>query len=235
MQLLQSFAAGLCLWFCGSSGPELQVRHSIPLNIPEPSDLYFAPDGQSVWIVSDKGRIYEVDRAGKTVRQKRYKGHDFEAVCLYDGKLWTADETYRRLMAFHPADLSLAAERQYRVPGALNEGWEALCPHPRGYGLLAVSEKDPVRAFTFSADGELEGDQILRGIPEVSGICLWKGELWAVSDEERRVYRLSADFSVLGSWKIPVLNPEGIAIAPDGSLWIVSDDQHRLYQFDLPV
>jgi uncharacterized protein YjiK len=234
MQILQSFAAGLCLWLCSSS-PELPVRQHIPLKIPEPSDLYFAPDGQSFWVVSDKGRIYNVDLSGKILQQKRYKGHDFEAICLYEGRLWAADETYRRLITFDPANLSLAAERQYQVPGALNEGWEALCPHPRGTGLLAVTEKDPVRAYTFSADGTLEGHEILRELPEVSGICLWKGELWAVSDEERRVYRLAADFSILGSWQIPVLNPEGIAIAPDGTLWIVSDDQHRVYQFDLPV
>jgi uncharacterized protein YjiK len=215
--------------------PDLPVRSVIKLDIDEPSDVCMVADGAGFFVVSDKGRLYRVSTDGELIKRKRFKGYDLEGICLLRDTLWAVDETQRRVLAFDPNTLDLLKQRQYTVSGALNEGWEAMCPEIGGEGLVLFTEKMPVRVFRFGPGWELELDRKLKFPKEVSGACIWQGAYWVVSDENRTIYRLDPEnFAVLGQWRIPVLNPEGIVISSAGELWILSDDMHRLYQFDLP-
>lgn len=213
----------------------LSIVAEIVLDIEEPSDLCMLPDESKFFIVSDKGRIFRVSFQGEIQKKKRYKGLDLEAICYLRDTLWSVDESHRRMVAFSPKTLEILGQKQYRLSGALNEGWESVCPDFKGEGLMLFTEKSPLRVFQFHSNWEINLVKKLKYPKEISGACVWRGAYWVVSDEDRTIYKLNAeDFSVMGEWRIPVLNPEGIFISQKENIWILSDDMHRLYKFDLP-
>lgn len=213
----------------------LPIIEEIVLDIEEPSDFCMLPDESKFFIVSDKGRIFQVSSQGEIQKRKRYKGYDFEGICYLRDTLWAVDETQRRILAFSPQTLEILAKKQYRLSGALNEGWESVCQDLSGQGLILFKEKSPLKVFRFHVNWDINLIKSLKFPKENSGACVWQGAYWVVSDEDRTIYKLNAeDFTVLNEWRIPVMNPEGIFISKKENIWILSDDMHRLYKFNLP-
>ena len=222
-------------FFCYFFEPELPIHSTIKLDIPEPSDIYFSANGQSLYIVSDKGRLYETNIRGEILNRSSYRGADFEAVCQVKDRIYVADETLRMILEFDEK-LKLKKSRQYTYQGAMNRGWESLFYVPDKEKFYAFTEKLPVLLFEFDHDLDLKGVHRIEAISEVSGATYYSGYIWVVSDEDRTVYKLDPDnFKVKKTWKIPVLNPEGIAFDSQGTLWIVSDEMHSLYSFKLSM
>ena len=215
----------------------LEPIGQIRLDIPEPSDLCFSSDGQCIFIVSDKGRLFEVDLEGEILKRAKYKSADFEAVCVVDAHVFVVDETMRRIVVFDEAKIKMKQTRQYVYSGAMNRGWESFVYDPENDRFIAFTEKLPLLAFEF--DRNLNQTEIMEveGVREISGATYHGGYIWAVSDEDRTVYALSPkSLKVKMSYSVPVLNPEGITFTPDGNeMWLISDDLHRIYRFKSPL
>ena len=223
------------LFFPLTQKKPLPILAEIVLDIDEPSDLCMLPDESKFFIVSDKGRIFRVSPNGEIQKKNRYKGHDLEGICYLRDTLWSVDETHRRMVAFNPKTLEILNKKQYPLSGALNEGWESVCPDLSSEGLVLFTEKSPLRVFQFNSNWEINLIKKLKYPKEIAGACVWKGAYWVVSDEDRSIYKLNPeDFTIMGEWRIPVMNPEGIFISQKENIWILSDDMHRLYKFDMP-
>jgi uncharacterized protein YjiK len=213
----------------------LEILDRQKVEIPEPSDLCFSADGQYLFIVSDRGRLYKTDLQGRVVQRAKYRGSDFEGICRVGNRVYVVDETLHMILEFDTDDLDLKKARQYAYTGAANRFWEAIVFLPEEERFLAFTEKLPVVAHEFDDDLDEKGFHQLKDIKEISGATYFEEKLWVVSDENRRIYVLDRkDLEVKNSWRIPVLNPEGLAVSPDGQFWIISDDMATIYKFKIP-
>ncbi|MEL7124319.1 MAG: SdiA-regulated domain-containing protein, partial [Bacteroidota bacterium] len=213
----------------------LKIKESIKLTIPEPSGISFSSNGQHLYIVSDKGKLYKTDLSGNVIKKAKYRGSDFEGVCTKGGKVFVVDETLRQILEFDSESLKLKESQQYVYNGATNRSWESIVFDPNSERLLAFTEKLPVLMFEFNKGLEQKAVHQINKIKEIAGATYHNGLIWVVSDEDRTVYALSPkSLKIKKSWKIPVLNPEGITFSPNGTLWIISDAMAKIYKFDVP-
>ncbi|MGK4567529.1 SdiA-regulated domain-containing protein [Flavobacterium sp. 3HN19-14] len=208
----------------------------ISLDIPEPSDVCFRPDGKSMFIVSDNGFLFETDTEGKIIRKADYAGLDNEAVYVDEKYVYAVEEVTRKIKIFDVNTLKL--ERTVNLPysGGRNKGYEALTFNKAKNKFVILTEKDPVYLFELDADlkvvNEINMSKIAR---DISAATYYNNALWLLSDEDMTVFKLDPNtYEVLAKWKVPIINPEGIAFDKSGNLLIQSDDMKRLYFFKNP-
>lgn len=58
--------------------------------------------------------------------------------------------------------------------------------------------------------------------------------LWIVSDESKRILKLTLALHLISEWSIPVVQGEGITIVQD-KIFIVSDPESKMYVFQKPM
>lgn len=214
---------------------ELKIVERVTLGIVEPSDMCFSIDGQNLYIVSDKGRLHKADLSGNIIKTAKYKGHDFEGICARGNSVFVVDETLRMILEFDAISMKLKESYQFNYNGAMNRSWESIAFVTSSDQFISFTEKLPVLLFEFDHDMTQKGVHLIDDIQEISGATYYNDLIWVVSDEDRKIYTLNKNtYKVKDSWKIPVLNPEGITISPDGQIWILSDAMASIYKFEMP-
>lgn len=212
-------------------GKKLREVSDHGLDIDEPSDLAFI--GDQLHVVSDRhSKVYAITRKGNLEDTLDIEGSDLEALAHGKGALvvggeandsvWFLDDDGRRI-------------EDWEVDGADegNSGIEGLAFDDDGH-LFVAKEKDPARIIELDE----QGDQVERTHVEFAddlSALSWNaedGRLYALSDDERALYRLDRDLDVDDAWHLPVEHPEGLAFDGD-RVYIASDSEERLYVFEL--
>ncbi len=202
------------------------------LKIPEPSDICLHKSGNSVFIVSDRGRIYETDFEGKILRASEQKPYDFEGITFTGGnELFVVDEEKNIICMYNVAALKINDIFRTEIKTSPKSGIEAICEIQDGK-ILAITEKDPVEMFVYTYDFDLLERKKPKVPKDISAACFYKQRLWLLSDEDSAVYLMKDDFiTIEKTWKIPFSGAEGIAFTKDGVLMVVSDKTETLYLF----
>jgi uncharacterized protein YjiK len=131
--------------------------------------------------------------------------------------------------------------RTIEVPyhGGRNLSYEAIA-YLGDMKLLLITEKSPIY-FREVNISETHGPVVVNEMnrsslsSDISDAFFDSKYLWLVSDEDSRV--MVTDIkgeTIIKSWKIPVLNPEGICMNNKGQMVIVSDNEHVMYVFERP-
>jgi len=214
----------------------LKPLSSQGIKVNEPSDIAFAKDRNSFFVVSDNGYLAETDLEGRLLRKAAHTGYDFEGVLYHGGEIYVVDETARRVHVYDTANLDL--ERTHHIPysGGRNKGYESIAFNAVKGVFILITEKEPVYIF--------ELDSLFRKVNEVewkwrvgdvSSATFHDGHLWLLSDEDRLVMKCDPKtYAVIKAYRIPVINPEGIAFLNKETFVVVSDDMERKYTFKLP-
>lgn len=221
-----------------------QSQKAIPLkqiavkrvHVKEPSDLCMAPDGKHFYIVSDNGSLVKTDLDFNPVQTAGRELYDPEAVYCDGAYIYVVEERTRMLHLFDPVRMEVVRSLMHPYNGGRNKGYEAFTfNHTTGRFILAT-EKEPIWI--------LELDNNLRVINQVEfpyrgdvSAATWHNEsLWLLSDERMELLQVDPfTFAVRQKYKLPVINPEGLAFLPDGTLVVVSDDMEKAYFFSLPA
>lgn len=215
---------------------KIKPEKKIYLSIPEPSDICLHPNEKSFFIVSDNGFLFETDLEGNTLRQAAYEGLDCEGVHADEKFVYVVEEFSRKIKVFDIENLELQRTVSLDYNGGRNAAYEAFTFDSVKHVFLLFVEKNPIYMFELNQDLQKTNEYDLSKVSrDISAATFYKDHLWLLGDENMTVYKLNPKtYQVLNSWKIPVVNPEGITFDADGNLLIISDDMQMLYYFKNP-
>ena len=215
--------------------PYLKPYYHHSINIAEPSDICLTTqDPSHYYIVSNRGCIAETDSTGKILRQTKYDGSDYEAICVKDNMIYALDESLRRIDVLMESDFKIKKSLYLNYAGARNKGFEGLVYIPEKKKFIAVIEK-PAMIVELNEQLQVTNQLLLKQFSELSSITYHDNYLWLLGDEQHLVMKVNPDdYSIVKSWNIPVINPEGICFDANGNLLIVSDDMSELFKFKMP-
>jgi len=214
----------------------IKLKHQgfIPIQVAEPSDICMHPNGQSYFIVSDNGFLYEMDTLGRIIRKADYKGLDTEAVHVYQRNIYVVEEMSRKIRVFDIDSLILRRTVKINYEGGRNKGFEAFAFNEARQRFVIVTEKDPIYLFELDNDLNVVNEILLDKIAgDISAATWYNGSLWLLSDDDMQVIQINPqNYKVVNRFALPVINPEGITFNSRGEMIIVSDDLQRLYKFE---
>jgi VCBS repeat-containing protein len=200
------------------------------MDLDEPSDLAFA-DGKLYAVSDAHSKIYEVDDDGDVQDVTDIQGADLEALAIdNDGHFYIADESKAKVWRLQD-DGDRDEGFEIDVSDG-NSGIEGLTFNDDGDML--VGQENPAKIIVLDKSGD-ELDRVkLDYADDLSALSWNPGDkhLYALSDQEHKLFRLDSDFDKITSWKLPIDKPEGLAF--DGKrVYIASDSEERLYVFEL--
>jgi uncharacterized protein YjiK len=219
----------------GKKVPLLKPYFHHDINIAEPSDICLSPtDPSHFYIVSNRGCIAETDSSGKILRQTKYDGSDYEGICIKDNMIYALDESLRRVDILNESDFKLKKSVYINYSGARNKGFEGIVYMPDQKKFIAVIEK-PAMIFELNEQLQVLSATRYKQFYELSSVTYHDHFLWLLGDEQHLVMKVNPeDYSIVNSWNLPVINPEGICFDKDNNLLIVSDDMSELFKFKMP-
>lgn len=215
---------------------KIKPERKIYIDIPEPSDLCIHPNAKSLFIVSDNGFLYETDLEGKIIRKADYKGLDCEGVYADEKNVYVAEEFSRKIRVFDIETLTNHKTVYLEYNGGRNSGYEAVTFNKAKNRFVLLTEKNPIYLFELDENLQKVNEFNLSKISrDISAATYHNDHLWLLGDEDMTVYKLNPKtYEVLSSWKIPVVNPEGLTFDQNGNMLILSDDMQLLYYFKNP-
>ena len=225
----------LCVFFSAKKHAQLKPYYHHEINIQEPSDICLTSANPSnFYIVSNRGSIAETDSTGKVLRQTKWDGSDYEAICTKDNLIYAMDESMRRIDVISESDFKLKKSVYMNYSGGRNKGVEGLIYLPEQKKFVAVIEK-PGMIIELNEQLQVTSQTLMKQFYELSAVTYHDHFLWLLSDEDHEVMKVNPDdYSIVSRWSIPVVNPEGICFDTSGNLLIVSDDMSTLFKFKIP-
>jgi len=211
---------------------KLKPSKSILLDIPEPSDICVSANGKTLFIVSDDGGLYETDLEGKVLRSTTTDLNDAEGVYADDENIYLVEERNRFIKQYAIKNFALVNTIYVPYEGGRNKAFESIAKRSDG-GYVLFTEKDPVWMFELNEQFQETGRVKWNLLGDISSATFWENSLWLLSDERAEIWLTDVVHkSIVKRFKLPVLNPEGMAFLPNGALLVLSDDEHRLYFFN---
>ena len=224
--------------FCISAQKTTTIKPTkfVATAIPEPSDICYNANSDTFFVVSDDGVLFETDLSGKIIRSSKENDADFEAVYADDTYVYAIDERHRKIYTYNRTSLQKSKTITVPFGGGRNRGYEAFTYNKAKNTFVLVVEKDPITLLELDADFNIKNEVNLSKIArDIAAASFHDGFLWLLSDEDRMVLKLNPiSYEVTAKWKLPVINPEGLAFDKDGNLIITCDDMQRMYYFSNP-
>ena len=179
----------------------IKAEGSTHISISEPSDVCANPLNTNLFIVSDRGYLYETDANYKLLRRSSTFGFDYEAVFADSHFVYAVEERTRRINQFDITTLEKVKTREVRYQGGRNAGYEGFTYNKEKGCFILVTEKNPIWIFelnrNFDPVNEFQLKEKLNGKPP--GIDLQSKEKHSISEvwESVRGYTGPSDVSSL--------------------------------------
>ena len=216
----------------GQETVHLKPLQKFNLAIPEPSDISISPDQKTVYIVSDDGGLFECNAEGKVLRKYTKDLIDAEGVYCDNQFVWVVEERTRLIKKFDRDNLKLISSVYVPYEGGRNKCFESITKDKNGNWLM-ITERDPVWMIRFNEEFKEISRIKIPTNSDVSAATRFQNKLYVLSDESAEIWEIDEiNGSILSKFKIPVLNPEGLAFAENGNIYVLSDDGHQLFVFN---
>jgi len=215
---------------------KLKVVGKQSVQVPEPSDFCLGIDGETLFMVSDDGYVFETDLQGNIIRKADYKGYDCEGIWLKDSLLYVVEEMTRKIAILDAVNLKVIRKVHLPYGGGRNKGYEAITYNEHKGRFILLTEKDPIYLFELDDQLNIINEYNLTGIArDISSATWYDGKLYLLSDEDMEIIQVDPEtYQVIKRWYVPVINPEGILFRSHKEVWILSDDmqQFLIFNFD---
>lgn len=221
------------LWSFGQS--KLHPESQVYLKVSEPSDLSFRTAKNSMYCVSDGGKVYEIAITGEVLRKAPFDGGDLEGIAVGPEGVYVVDERFRKVTLLDSNTLQPLKSWTLQHQGPRNSGYEGICWDETKGVFWLVTEKNPILIEQYDRNFNLLSSKTWHGASDVSALTVHQGNLWLLSDEDREIWNVSSqDLQVISKRKIKATTPEGLCFVAPNRFAIVNDDSAILSFFNLP-
>lgn len=216
-----------------------KIKKIKPINkfyteVQEPSDICIHPSNFNYFVVSDNGFLHEVDTLGKIIRTADFEGFDCEGVFADEKFVYVVEEMVRKVRVFDIETLQLKRTVVLPYQGGRNKAYESITFNEKKGHMIIITEKDPIYLYELDKNLNFYNEVHLGNIArDISATTFHDGKLYFLSDEDREIIQVNPEnYAVINRWKLPIINPEGMAFNKKGELIILSDDMEKFFIFD---
>jgi len=207
-------------------------RSGILRHIPEPSDVVYDKDSGHYFIVSDHGILFECDTNGTILRKAAKEGMDFEGVEVKDGYVYVSDEKPRRVYKYSKDKLELEKVYTVSFSGAMNKAFESITYNYSKNCFVMVSQQ-PAVIYEYDDNFQVLNKYPFPGARDISAARWYNGSFYLLSNKDNTLYLCDAStYEVKKTYKLNIINPEGLAFDAGGRVIVTSDDMQSIYLFN---
>lgn len=231
---------------CGSDTTE--ERYGRIASIPEASGICYSSIRNSLFVVSDKGIVVEIDTNGNFIRDKSFNSrdkHDFEGVaCNSNGDLNIAVEGADNILVLNQNNLNIKNDLNInRGDILLNDkefGLEGIAilndkVYLSNQSFNAYPGTDPSVVFTIDSLNNPKPDIIEiidHGYTDISGLAFYKNSLFMVSDRDNLLIKYDIiNNTTLFTKQLAKFSVEGIAFDNKENIYFADDDNGKIYKY----
>lgn len=212
------------------------AQYYLGADISEPSGIIYNAKNNSFYVVSDSHKeLYEIDFHGTLLRTIVTTSTDLEGISVSRSgdTIYVVEEKNRIVVSYllNGTKLSSFSANVATIP---NNGLEGIAVNKNGF-LFVVNEKLPGMLLEYSRSGTEINRVTLSFASDYSDIFYDDSTdcLWLISDESKKIMKVSKNGQLLSQWLIPFSKGEGITIVRD-TMYIVNDEDAKLYIFKKP-
>jgi len=222
-------------------------------DIPEASGICYSKKRDSLFVVGDEGRVYELSKDAKVINRSYFPKHNFEGIACDDKeeKLLLAVEGKDNILLLSQKSLKKRAKikikREYKGKLILKKDWKknglegitlidnhiALTNQSRKF----LPKKDPSVILLIDKRGDKKREiksLIDLRIKDLSGLDYYNGYLYIVSDHEDLLLKYDLKKGkIVSKIKLPPFAQEGVAIDSEENIYFADDNGH-IYKSKLP-
>lgn len=212
------------------------ASYSIGTHVAEPSGIVHHPGRNALLVVSDSHpEVVELSFTGTFLSAVSTVSADLEGVALSRtaDSIYVVEERTRSVVTYSANGTKLSSFTA-DVSTLPNNGLEGITVGADG-NLFVLNEKAPGMILEFTRQGTEVRRMTLTYALDYSGL-FYDGTadcLWVVSDESKKVMKLSMTGALIKEWLLPFTKGEGITIVRD-TMYIVNDADAKLYVFTAP-
>jgi len=201
-------------------------------HIPEPSDIVYDNINGRCFIVSDHGILYECAADCSVINKANNEGMDFEGVEVKDGFIYVSDETPRKVYKYRESDLGLEQVYSVSYAGPMNKAFESIAYNQKKHCFLMVTQQ-PAVIYEYDDNFHLLDKIAFHDAGDISSARWYNGSIYLLSSKADKIFKCDPfDYHVIQSYKLDIINPEGLAFDTSGKFVITSDDLQRIYFFN---
>ena len=211
--------------------------------IPEASGICFSHKSKTLFVANDEGKVYEINKDGKILREKRLGEYDLEGVACDDGRgeLLFAQEGADNILVVSQKSLkvkkTIDIKRKHRGKLILkkdkNDGLEAITIIDGAIFLSNQShkflpKKDP--SVVIKVDKKQKAKVTIKelfehGHQDIAGLTYHDKYLFMVSDSEDLLIKYDIQKKrVIATAPLPPFAQEGVAFDDEGYIYIANDE-----------
>lgn len=203
--------------------------------LSEPSGIVFNPTSNSFFVVSDTiSKIFEIDLNGNFIHSVTVDATDMEGITLSNSNdsIYIVEESNNKVTTFLLNGIKI---NSFTVDVSTNSvnGLEGITFDDKN-SLFVVNEKLP--RFLVELENNIQIRRIeITVVDDLSDVC-YDSQLdclWIISDESKKILKVSKTGSVISEWSIPFSKGEGITIV-NNYLYVVRDSDSKMYVFNKP-
>jgi uncharacterized protein YjiK len=224
-----------------TTGPETATLKPLSMidlspGITEPSGIVYNRKNNTLMVVSDsRSDVFEINLNGVIQKTIPTTATDLEGISISAGgdSLFLAEERNQVVDTYSRAGMLLSS-LPVKVATLANNALEGVAIDSSGH-LWVINEKNPRLLLEFAGTQELSRKEITL-VDDLSDICCDETDqsLWIISDESRKIFKITRTGSLLKEWDLPFSKGEGITFAGD-KMYIVNDQDAKLYIFAKPL
>jgi uncharacterized protein YjiK len=203
--------------------------------LSEPSGIVYNSVNNSLYVVSDTTSIiFEIDLNGNLLHQINITANDLEGITVSKNSdtIYVVEESDNLVTSFLTNGNKIAS---FNIDVSTNSsnGLEGIAID-NNYNIYIVNEKLPRYVITLRNNIEINRYEITV-INDLSDICYDSSLdcLWIISDESKKIIKISKDGILQSEWSIPFDKGEGITFVDD-KMYIVNDKNAKMYIFNKP-
>jgi uncharacterized protein YjiK len=210
---------------------QLKPYESHHIQISEPSDICLSDKDENLFIVSDEGELYKTDKLGKIILKSKYKGNDFEGVCVKGNHVYVSDESSRKIHEFDANTLEHISSKSIILDEDLNAGFESITFNKKTNQFILISEKKPNVMIFCDENLNVINELNLKITSDISAANYYNQKLYILSDEEHCIIELDQDYKEVKRYSVNIINPEGLCFDSQGNVIIVSDNMESIFYY----